>query len=75
MVSETKSTKHMFGESGHTILLIGKASVLLESDEIETIRNFLRTESGVSEIELQIDTLDMAPQTTDENDTGEEEKQ
>ncbi len=50
----------MFGENGNTILLTGKTSEPLTADEIETIQNFLKTESGISEIELQIDSPDVA---------------
>ncbi len=65
----------MFGENGNTILLTGKASAPLTIDEMETIQNFLKTESGISEIELQIDTPDVASQELGENETGEDEKQ
>ncbi len=51
----------MFSENGNTLLLTGKTSAPLTADEIETIQNFLKTESGVSEIELQIDTPDVTP--------------
>lgn len=65
----------MFGENGNSILLTGKASAPLAAEEIETIQNFLKTESGISEIELQIDTPDVTPQEPGENEIGEEEKQ
>ena len=64
----------MFGENGNTILLTGKASTPLTADEIETIQNFLKTESGISEIELQIDAPDVTPQGLGENEIDEEEK-
>ncbi len=51
----------MSGENGNTILLTAKAPAPLADDEIETIRNFLKTESGISEIELQIDTREVTP--------------
>lgn len=47
----------MCGENGSTILLTGTAASPLTDDETESIRNFLKTESGVSEAELQIETL------------------
>lgn len=57
----------MFGENGNTILLTAKASAQFTSDEIEAIRNFLKTESGISEIELQIDTQEVTPQEPRDN--------
>ncbi len=65
----------MFGENGNTLLLTGKATAPLTADEIETIQNFLKTESGISEIELQIDIPDITPQEADENEIDEEERQ
>ena len=47
----------MFGEDKSTIVFTGKASVQLTDDEIETIRNFVKTESGVSDVELQIEKV------------------
>ena len=47
----------MCGENGSTILLTGTTASPLTDDETESIRNFLKTESGVSEAELQIETL------------------
>ncbi len=45
----------MFGDNGNAILLTGKASAPLTSDEIETIQNFLKTESGISEKWIKAD--------------------
>lgn len=47
----------MFGENGKTILLTCNTSSPLTPDETETLRNFIKTESGVSEVELQIAPL------------------
>ncbi len=51
----------MSGENGNTILLMAKTPAPLADNELETIRNFLKTESGISEIELQIDIREAAP--------------
>ncbi len=64
----------MFGENGNTILLTGKAAAPLTADEIETIQNFLKTESGISEIEMQIDIPDVTPQEPGKNGIDEEER-
>ncbi len=57
----------MSGENGNTILLTAKAPAPLADDELETIRNFLKIESGISEIELQIDTREATPQEPGED--------
>ncbi len=57
----------MSSGNGNTILLTAKAPAPLADDELETIRNFLKTESGISEIELQIDTREATPQEPGED--------
>lgn len=47
----------MSGENGSVILLTGKASAPLTDDEIETIQNFIKAESGVPDVELQIESM------------------
>ncbi len=51
----------MSGGNGNLILLTGKASAPLTDDEIEIIKHFLKTESGIPDIELQIDIPDVTP--------------
>lgn len=45
----------MFGENGNYILLTGRSSASLTREETQTIRNFIETESGISDIKLQIE--------------------
>ncbi len=47
----------MYGENGNTVFLTGKSSLALTDEETETIKNFLKAESGVPEVELQIEVL------------------
>lgn len=64
----------MSGGNGNLILLTGKASAPLTDDEIEIIKNFLKTESGIPDIELQIDIPDVTPREPGGNEQpGEKE--
>lgn len=44
----------MYGENGTTVLVTGNSDQAVDDEQQETIRNFIRTETGVSEVELQI---------------------
>ncbi len=62
----------MSGGSGNTILLTGKSSAQLTAGELETIKNFVREESGISDVELQIKAPDATPQKSGKNETDKE---
>ncbi len=51
----------MSGGDGDSVLLTGKSSAPLTPEQLETIRNFVKTESGLSDAELQIGVLDAEP--------------
>lgn len=42
------------GDAGEIVLLTAQSSEPLSDDEVETIRNFVKTESGIGEVEFQI---------------------
>ncbi len=44
----------MYGENGSSLLLTAQATAPLTDDELTTIENFLKTESGVSSVTLEI---------------------
>ncbi len=46
----------MYGESGKTVLFTGEASEPLTNEEAKAIRNFIKVESGVRDVDLQIES-------------------
>ncbi len=58
----------MAGENGNYVLLLARVSEPLTGAERETITNFVKTESGISSVELLIDEPETAPVTEPEDE-------